>query len=207
VTSLEPSPWIVFIIASAVAGFAFVLFAFVTQMTLQRRRLKRFQDLELIPNILLTRNPVLFIGRNRSLFRLSGDFLELPIYLKEHGFQVEEVELQTRGMNPAALLNAVSSLLRSSVTQKTHLFLSADFADLARDSACDLARDLAFDGHPGLASLTVIGPHKINQLHLRPPRVPLHVRPDLKPRLAKFDFQTERSALDHVVSLAESDLR
>jgi hypothetical protein len=203
VTSLGPSPWIVFIIASAVAGLAFVILAFVTQMSLQRRRLKRFQDLELIPNILLTRHPVLFVGRNRSLFRLSGDFLELPIYLKEHGFQVEEVELQTRGMNSTAVLAAVSSLLRSSVTLKTHLFLSADFADLARD----LARDLAFDGHPGLASLTVIGPHKINHLHLRPPRVPLHVRPDLKPRLANFDFQTERSALDHVVSLAESDLR
>jgi hypothetical protein len=199
VMTFGPSPWIAFVIASAATGLAFALLVFVTQMVLQSHRLKRFRDLELIPNILLTRHPVLFVGRNRSLFRLSGDFLELPIYLKEHGFQVEEVELQTRGMNSAAVLKVVSSLLVSSGTPKTHLFLPADFAEVALD--------LAFDGHPGLASLTIIGSHKMNRVHLRPPRVPLHVRPDLKPQIAKFDFQTERSALDHVVSLAESDLR
>lgn len=198
-TSFWHSPWIVFVIASAGAGLLFVFFVLVTQMALRNRRLKRFQDLELIPNILLTQHPVLFIGRNRSLFRLSGDFLELPIYLKEHGFQVEEVELQTRGLNSAAILKVISSLLRSSAASKTHLFLPADFVELALD--------LAFNGHPGLASLTVIGSQKMSPMQLRPPRVPLHVRPDLKPQIAKFDFQTERSALDHVVSLAEFDLR
>lgn len=191
------SPWLFFVIVSAVSGVALVITVFFTQIALQRRRLNRFQDLELIPNILLTSHPVLFIGRNRSLFRLSGDFLELPIYLKEHGFQVEEVELQTKGMSSATLNKCISSLLQQS--PKNHLFLSEDFSHVAHD--------LAFDGHPGLASLTVIGAKQISRLHLRPPRVPLHIRPDLKPKLAKFDFQTERLALDHVVSLAESDLR
>jgi hypothetical protein len=204
--SLWPTHWFGLLLVSATSGVVLVIIAWSIQVALQRRRLERFKNLELIPNILLTRHPVLFIGRNRSLFRLSGDFLELPIYLKEHGFQVEEIELQTRGLNSATLIKCIASLLSqttlnspNSSTAKTHLFLSEDFADAALD--------LAFDGHPGLASLTVIGVHQINRMQLRPPRVPLFLRPDLKPKLAKFDFQTERSVLDHVVSLAESDLR
>jgi hypothetical protein len=190
------------IIFSAIAALALVAITLTLQLVLQKRRLKRFHDLQLIPNILLTTHPVLFIGRNRSLFRLSGDFLELPIYLREHGFQVEEVELQTRGLKKADILKCVSSLLQQTQSErssKTHLFLP--------EALGESAFDLAFDGHPNLASLTVIGADRINRVQLRPPRVPLHVRPDLKPQIAKFDFQTERSTLDHVVSLAESDLR
>jgi hypothetical protein len=145
---------------------------------------------------------VLFIGRSRSLFRLAGDFLELPIYLKEHGFQVEEVELQTRGLNDAEIMKCISSLLHQTQSErspKAHLFLPDAFGDAAFD--------LAFDGHPNLASLTVFGSNRIKRVQLRPPRVPIHIRPDLKPQIADFDFQTERSTLDHVVSLAESDLR
>lgn len=191
-----------FFIFSAVAALTLVAIAITTQLILQKRRLKRFHDLQLIPNILLTTHPVLFIGRNRSLFRLSGDFLELPIYLREHGFQVEEIELRTRGLKKADILKCITSLLQQTQSErspKAHLFLPEAFGESAFD--------LAFDGHPNLASLTVIGADQINRVQLRPPRVPLHVRPDLKPQIAKFDFQTERSTLDHVVSLAESDLR
>lgn len=191
-----------FLLFSVISALAVIAIALTVQLILQGRRLKRFHNLQLIPNVLLTTHPVLFIGRNRSLFRLAGDFLELPVFLKEHGFQVEEIELQTRGLNKAAIAKCISSLLdqaRGTSAPKTHLFLPEAFSDLAFD--------FAFEGHPNLASLTVIAADRINRVQLRPPRVPLHVRPDLKPQIAKFDFQIERSTLDHVVSLAESDLR
>ncbi len=203
-TSVWQSHWILLAVAGAGCGLVFTFSALAVQALLERRRLDRFHELELVPNILMTRYPVLFIGRNRSLFRLSGDFLELPIYLKEHGYQVEEVELNIRGLSEEAILANLSALLSSPLNgSKIHLFLPQQFVDAAYD--------LAFSGHPNLASLTVIGTSRsalqMERIHLRPPRVPLHLRPDLKPQIAKFDFQTERSTLDHLVSLAESDLR
>lgn len=203
------SHWMEFAIVSAVfASLAIAIagIAFSIQSWLLKKRLRRFHELELVPNILLTRHPILFVGRRRSLFRLGGDFLELPVYLSEHGFQVEEVELETHDLSPSSLIRSISSLLKSD-GKKTHLFLPVEFLNTAYD--------LAFEGHPQLASLTVVGtsrwqkkaPLKLDRLQLRPPRIPLHLRPDLQPTLTNLDFHTERLALDHLVSLAESDLR
>jgi hypothetical protein len=204
VTSFWHSPWIVFVIASAGAGLLFVFFVLVTQMALRNRRLKRFQDLELIPNILLTtQHPVLFIGRNRSLFRLSGDFLELPIYLREHGFQVEEVELRTRGLKKADDSQSAFHFFASANSKRT----VTQSSPLLAGGLCGVGARSCFQRSPRTRKLNRHRFAKMSPMQLRPPRVPLHVRPDLKPQIAKFDFQTERSALDHVVSLAEFDLR
>jgi hypothetical protein len=198
--SLGEIQWLGLALTSASVALLCVIVTVATQVIFRKRRLRRFHEMELLPNILLTRHPILFIGRQRSLFRLSGDFLELPIFLREHGYQVEEVEIKSGWHSHREIEKSIIFLLDA---PKTHVFLPYAFRETAIK--------LAFDGHPGLASLTVIGGRreslKVERIHLRPPRVPLHLRADLAPKIAKSDFRIENSALDHVVSLAESDFR
>lgn len=166
------------------------------QLTFARRRRDRFTNLDLRPNVLLTRYPIVFIGRPRSLFRLAGDFLELPLYLAEHGYRVEEVEMPTDNSGRFSLVR----LLESS-SEPLHLFISPAFTGDALD--------LALDGHPRLQSMTLFAPLKrrSREQELIPYRVPVFERRDLHPSVAAGSFKIESRALDHVVSLAEQDLR
>lgn len=162
------------------------------QVFFGRKRKKRFYSLELIPNILMTRYPLMFVGRRKSLFRMNGDFLELPIYLSEHGFQVEEIEV-----NPRAEMDGTFESLLSTCRQPVHLIVSKNFAAAAYD--------LAMNGHPNLATLTLIGHHSSRST--RPTRHLVFEKPELNPSLTASSFSTEEKALEHMVSLAEYDLR
>lgn len=172
------------------------------QLYFSRQRQKRFQKLELIPNILMTRYPLLFVGRARSLFRLGGDFLEMPIYLQEHGYQVEEIEVLKRNDAFKTLL-----LLLETTRNPVHMIVS--------EALASAAYDLALDGHPKLATLTIIGERTMtpakstipHHIELRPSRLPVFERPELRPSILAKSFMTEEIALEHMVSLAEYDLR
>lgn len=183
---------------SLLAGIAALIAAAAilgSQMVLSRKRRKRFEKLELIPNILMTRYPLLFVGRARSLFRLSGDFLELPIYLQEHGYQVEEVEI----LDDASSRATLERLLTTSATA-VHMIIC--------ESLADAAYDLALEGHAKLATLTILG-HRgdLGPVSLRPSRLPVFECPELRPSLLASSFAVEQNALAHMVSLAEYDLR
>lgn len=181
---------------SMLAATAAILAAgliFTSQSYLSRMRRRRFEDLQLIPNILMTRYPLMFVGRARSLFRLSGDFLELPIYLQEHGYQIEEIEIRENAQARSTLVR----LLETAATP-VHLIVGEAFASAAYD--------LALDGHAKLSTLTILGEHGRN-VELRPSRLPVFERPELRPSLLANSFQTEEIALEHMVSLAEYDLR
>lgn len=166
------------------------------QLFLSRKRQRRFQNLQLIPNILMTRYPLMFVGRSRSMFRLAGDFLEMPVYLQEHGYQVDEVEIAPDSNTAESL-----RLLLATTPLPVHLIVSETFADAAYD--------LAFDGHPKLATLTLIGnkSSEDRRIALRPTRLPVFERPELRPSILASSFMTEEIALEHMVSLAEYDLR
>lgn len=166
------------------------------QFFLSRKRQRRFHNLQLMPNILMTRYPLMFIGRSRSLFRLGGDFLEMPVYLQEHGYQVDEVEITTDENVAESLRHLLATTLNP-----VHLIVSEPFADAAYD--------LAFDGHPKLATLTLIGTKSLEdrRIALRPTRLPVFERPELRPSILANSFMTEEIALEHMVSLAEYDLR
>ena len=171
-------------------------FILATQLWLSRRRRRRFGSLELLPNILMTRFPLMFVGRRRSLFRVDGDFLELPMYLSEHGFQVDEVEIDVR---KHAL--SLSTLLDSCQTP-VHMIVSEAFAKAAYD--------LAFEGHSKISTLTIFGRGaraSTSGIILRPTRNPVFERPELKPSPLATTFAKEQIALGHMVSLAEHDLR
>lgn len=144
----------------------------------------------------MTRFPLMFVGRSRSMFRLAGDFLEMPVYLQEHGYQVDEVEIVPDSESTESLRQLLQT------TQiPVHLIVSEAFADAAYD--------LALDGHPKLATLTLIGTKSTEdrRIALRPTRLPVFERPELRPSILASSFMTEEIALEHMVSLAEYDLR
>jgi hypothetical protein len=164
-----------------------------TQIYLRHERNSRFETLQLTPNVLMTRYPLLFVGRPRSLFRLGGDFLELPLYLYEHGYQVDAVEIR-KGHNSTA------EIQRLIETRSTPVHL------IVGETLADAAFDLALGAHPKLSTLTILGHHN-RKFDLRPSRRPVFEKPELHPSILASSFQTEEIALKHMVSLAEYDLR
>lgn len=178
------------------AALAFLSFLVGTQTHLRRRRIQRFEHLELRPNVLLTRFPLVFVSRPKSLFHLAGDFLELPAYLAEHGYRTEEVEIPDRADRHALL----TRLLDAS-REPLHLFVAEAFTSEALD--------LALEGHSQLASLTLMSqsPDFERSYRLLPYKVPVFEKVEIKPSLLATSFRSEERALDHLVSLAEYDLR
>ena len=168
------------------------------QIYLGRERRARFRELVLTPNILMTRYPLLFVGRTRSLFRMSGDFLELPVYLQEHGYKVEEIEMVDDRQSFATLLRVLSTC-----PEPVHLIVSEAFSEIAYD--------LAIEGHEKLSTLTLLSKISHSTSHpatlLKPPRRPIFEKPELRPSSLATNFGTEEIALQHMVSLAEFDLR
>lgn len=199
-----------FLALSALAAILTSAAVIAWQRLLSKRRLKRFQNLTLVPNVLLTRHPILFISRSRRLFHMGGDFFELPIFLREHGYQVEEIEIRDRNLSAQETTYLIRRFLANPPfsASKVHLVLSEAFASSAHD--------LAFEGDPHLQSLTILGQEhaengkvagrRATSLRLTPPRIPYYPRPDLRPLPTAINFATELSALEHFVSLAESEL-
>lgn len=62
------------------------------QVSQRRMRAVRFRGLELKPNCLLTRYPMAFISGPRTLFRLFDHWNDIPLYLREHGYEVFVIE-------------------------------------------------------------------------------------------------------------------
>ena len=62
------------------------------QILERRHRHRRFNTLELKPNCLLTRYPIAFLSGPRTLFRLFDHWNSVPLYLREHGYEVYVIE-------------------------------------------------------------------------------------------------------------------
>lgn len=195
-----------FLALSALTAVLTAVGVFAWQRHLAKRRLKRFQNLSLVPNVLLTRHPILFISRSRSLFHMGGDFFELPVFLREHGYQVEEIEIRDRNLSEQETTTLIRRFLADPpfAAKKVHLVLSEAFSGSAHD--------LAFEGDQHLQSLTILGQERSGRgqratgLGLTPPRIPYFPRPDLRMLPTAVSFEAELSALEHFVSLAESEL-
>jgi len=132
---------LVLALASAVilisAAIAFQLFR-------QKERRRAVSNLELKPNCLLTRYPLVFLSGRRSPFRLFDHWNEIPLYLREHGYDVWEIET-VPGPNPAgAILSAINELPAA----KCHL--------IGDHSTLQELEDLARSKHPKIASLTCV---------------------------------------------------
>ena len=74
------------------SGILFLFAVLGLQWKLQTIRRARLQDVELRPNCLLTRHPIIFVGSRRSLFRIFEPWNEIPGFLREHGYEVFVLE-------------------------------------------------------------------------------------------------------------------
>ncbi len=97
------------------AASAFILaLSLVFQVIERRVRSRRFASLELKPNCLLTRYPIVFVSGPRTVFRIFEHWNSVPLYLREHGYEVYVIEPSgtRREQRTASVLSAVQSLGR-----------------------------------------------------------------------------------------------
>lgn len=79
------------------------------QFLIEMIRTRRTRDLELKPNCLLTRYPLVFLTGRRSIFYFRNYWNQIPNFLAEHGYEVEILELPWK--NGSARLNAAEAML------------------------------------------------------------------------------------------------
>ena len=79
------------------------------QLIVDHIRNQRLHTLELVPNCLLTRYPIVFVTGRRSLFYFKNYWNQVPNFLAEHGYEVEVMELPWR--NRKARFAAMQALL------------------------------------------------------------------------------------------------
>ncbi len=88
---------VLFLVTLAFAVFILgVSFAF--QVSQKRKRAVRFRGLQLKPNCLLTRYPIAFLSGPRTVFRLFDHWNDIPLYLREHGYEVYVIEPAGRNL-------------------------------------------------------------------------------------------------------------
>jgi hypothetical protein len=90
--------------ATLIGSLAFQVFE-------RRTRARRFRSLVLKPNCLLTRHPIVFLAGPRTVFRLFDHWNSVPLYLREHGYDVYVID--PSGAKRAARTASVLSALRS----------------------------------------------------------------------------------------------
>lgn len=69
----------------------------------------RLRKIELAPNCLLTRHPIVFVTGRRSIFYFLNYWNQVPAFLAEHGYEVEVVALPWR--NSVRRLDALKATL------------------------------------------------------------------------------------------------
>lgn len=166
----------------------------------RRRRASRFGGLELRPNCLLTRYPIAFIARPPSIFRLFDDWRDVPLFLREHGYEVFVIEPLKRDDITASVVHALDATPR-----KLHLIASAEF----ESTLTHIARLK----HPMASSLTVVKKPRAERVRTTS-RLSIE---DLKPldfAIENFEVREARKSerfafesrfLDLAISLAERD--
>ena len=112
-----------FMLSAALAALILSITAVALQVLYRRHQIRSFSKNGLTPNILLTRYPLVFVNRKRRLFRLFGDFNIIPLALREHGFEVKELELPPADTFSSGLsLNELDHAL-AKLERPAHLFL------------------------------------------------------------------------------------
>ena len=192
---------------SFTAAVFFLIVLFSARGYVSASRTRRFRELELKPNCLLTRYPLVFITKQKSLFDglsiwrglFRDDWNDIPKYLREHGY---EVLILTP--NPADPFGSIVETL-SAYESKYHLIASE------REQA--LVERLADFSHPKVVSYTLARfdgrglsnqKAKISIADLRPLNVAVEVI-EISRRSTGHIWELEEHFLDHAISLAERD--
>ena len=185
------------------SGVLAVTAALAARYALARSLANRLERLDLRPNCLLTRHPILFIAGARRLFRPFDRWREAPAYLREHGYDVLEISTARGPMQANAILEAIRA-----VDGKLHVIGDA--------RAERLMGELARAKEPRIASLTLLKPPgtAAPSASIRSAFSPDDLRP-LDTALESFEvdekaigdapWTVEGKVLDLAISLAERD--
>lgn len=84
------------LIAPVLAALSILSLLIAIRWISVRQRSKRLINLELHPNCLLTRSPIVFVTGRRSLFYFLNYWNEIPGFLREHGYDVQVFTLPWR---------------------------------------------------------------------------------------------------------------
>ncbi|MES2857514.1 MAG: hypothetical protein V4692_16710 [Bdellovibrionota bacterium] len=194
-------------ITVSVLSAVVVVLAMLGYRSLRRAsRKRRFAGLELRPNCLMTRYPIVFVAGRRTLFKPFDQWNDVPLYLREHGYEVAVIESPTRTWNASAVSKAVEAF-----GQPCHLI-----GDRVSEAALEEVAVI-----PGLKiqSITLV-----NSSDAQPPKKSARaLLDDLKPRrsvvetfavaemglssgfLNPSSWKLEERFLDLAISLAERD--
>jgi hypothetical protein len=129
---------------TGIAAIGVVIGALYFQSALEIRRKARLKNLQLIENCLLTRHPIAFISPERGLFHRTSHWHEIPQFLREHGYDIFEIEL------PPIKHNQLSATLASLNDFSIACHLIAD------SSQEELLTQLANSKCAHLCSLTMV---------------------------------------------------
>lgn len=150
-----------------------------TQIAKKKKRKERFRGLELRPNCLLTRHPIAFLSGPRTIFRLFDHWNDVPLYLREHGYDVIVIEPsgKTAEDRARATLQALAS-----TDSSLHLI-----ADSSLEREVEL---IAEQAPASLMSLTVVTNTEREREAISEPLKPASLRPR---RIAIETFEIQNS--------------
>lgn len=81
-----------FLFVAFIASASVLLMSALFQISQRRARALRFKGLQLKPNVLLTRYPIAFLNGPRTVFRFLDHWNDIPVFLREHGYDVFMIE-------------------------------------------------------------------------------------------------------------------
>ena len=185
------------------AGIVVVMIVAGIRFQLKRARDKRFKGLELKPNCLLTRYPIIFIAKQQTLFRVFEDWDDIPKYLREHGYEVMILS-PVPGFEVPSVVAAIDGL-----KSKCHL--------IAGGIHEKILHQIANAKNPHVASLTYVERNRKASKVERSNSISIH---DLRPSVYAVEtfevvgshhrdqakpWALEDKFLDYAISLAERD--
>jgi hypothetical protein len=197
------------------------------QVLVEAIRTRRLRDLELKPNCLLTRYPIVFMTGRRSIFYFKNYWNQIPTFLAEHGYEVEILELPWKN---EALRSAAAQVMLSRRERPCHVIAdSSQSAELEAIYALNLptVKSATVTSPPSITSLkkddlkprtsgvqTLVIP-EIKQLSLKGLFLNVHnlmfgrstEASELGANSPAGTFLVERKYLEHAISLAERDAR
>lgn len=164
----------------AASSFALCFVGLVLHVRAQRARIRRerLQGLELRPNCLLTRYPIVFLSGSPSLFRPFDHWNDVPVYLREHGYEVLVVEPYGSDLQRA---DSILRALEDISSNKCHVIADA--------SQSQELETLARSGHSKIATLTLVRSSQRSEIERRQARASVD---ELRPMTSAIEiFEVE----------------
>lgn len=212
-----------------VAALLLLTATLVFQIGERRARARRFNQLVLKPNCLLTRYPIAFLAGPRTIFRLFNHWNDVPLFLREHGYEVYVIEPSGRTSQERA------ASIKNSLTERCHIVADgslerdlAGLADCAQAISLTLVRTSHRDRYSGAITAGDLRPKPYQVFEAAPlpgsgtrAMVKLillsahnfivrsrtqFVHPFETAELGLDGFKSEQRFLDLAISLAERDV-